>query len=78
MEHNPLAGILFFLAMILGGAALLYKLAAENISVGAQWAHNVCWTSHLLCQHPQYLAYVGGTLLAVAAGLVLFRSVSYR
>jgi hypothetical protein len=68
-----MAGILFILAVALGGAALLYKSAADQISVGAQWAGDVCSTSHLFCHNPEYLAYAGGVVLVIAAGFALGR-----
>jgi len=34
----------------------------------APWASDVCSTSHLFCQHPEYLAYAGGMLLIIAVG----------
>jgi len=63
-----MAGVSFLLALLLGGAAFLFKQAAAEVSVGTPWATDVCSTSHLFCQHPQYLAYAGGALLIVAIG----------
>ena len=63
-----MAGVSFLLALLLGGAAFLFKQAAAEVSVGTPWATDVCSTSHLFCQHPQYLAYAGGVLLIVAIG----------
>ena len=59
------------MAGMLGGAAFLFKQAAAEISVGTSWAVGVCSTSHLLCHHPEYLAYAGGVLLIVAIGAKL-------
>ena len=63
-----MAGIAFLLALLLGAAAFLFKQAAAEISVGTPWASDVCSTSHLFCQHPEYLAYAGGVLLIIAIG----------
>jgi hypothetical protein len=35
------------------------------------WANDVCSTSKLFCQHPEYLAYAGGVLLVIAVGFKL-------
>jgi hypothetical protein len=66
-----MAGILFLLGLLLGGAALVFKQAADQISVGTSWAVDVCSTSHLFCNHPEYLAYAGGVMLVVAIGAKL-------
>ena len=59
------------MALLLGGAAFLFKQAAAGISVGTPWAGDVCSTSHLFCHHPEYLAYAGGVMLIVAIGAKL-------
>jgi hypothetical protein len=66
-----MAAILFLLAISLGGAALLFKEAAAQISVGTSWAGEVCSTSPMLCHHPEYLAYAGLGLMVVAIGTKL-------
>jgi hypothetical protein len=66
-----MAGILFLLAILLGGAAFVFKQAAAQISVGTSWAVDVCSTSHMFCHHPEYLAYAGGAVLVVAIGVKL-------
>jgi hypothetical protein len=66
-----MAGILFLLGLLLGGAALVFKQAADQISVGTSWAVDVCSTSHLFCHHPEYLAYAGGVMLVAAIGAKL-------
>ncbi len=63
-----MAGISFLLALLLGGAAFLFKQAAAEVSVGTPWAGDVCSASHLFCHHPEYLAYGGGVLLIIAIG----------
>ena len=63
-----MAGITFLMALLLGGAAFLFKQAAGEVSIGTPWASDVCSTSHMFCQHPEYLAYAGGALLIVAIG----------
>jgi hypothetical protein len=66
-----MAGICFLIALLLGGAALLFKNAAEQISIGTPWASDVCSVSQLFCHNPQYLAYAGGAMLVVAIGAKL-------
>jgi len=66
-----MAGLFFLLAVLLGGAALLFRQAAEEISVGTDWAAQVCSTSQMFCHNPEYLAYAGGALLIVAVGAKL-------
>jgi hypothetical protein len=66
-----MAGISFLLALLLGGAAFLFKQAAAQISIGTPWASDVCSMSPLFCHHPEYLAYAGGVLLIVAIGAKL-------
>jgi hypothetical protein len=61
-----MAGIAFLIALLLGGAAFLFKQAAGEISVGTQWASDVCSTSPMVCHHPEYLAYAGGVMLVIA------------
>jgi hypothetical protein len=66
-----MAGICFILALLLGGAALLFQKAAGEISVGTSWASDVCSTSPMFCHHPEYLAYAGGVMLIIAIGAKL-------
>ena len=66
-----MAGICFLLALLLGGAAFLFKEAADQISIGTSWAADVCSTSQLFCHHWEYLAYAGGVMLIVAIGAKL-------
>jgi hypothetical protein len=66
-----MAGISFLMAILLGGAAFLFREAAAEISVGTPWADDVCSTSQMLCHHPEYLAYAAGALLIVAIGAKL-------
>jgi hypothetical protein len=66
-----MAGLSFLLALLLGGAAFLFKQAAGEISVGTQWASDVCSTSEMFCHHPEYLAYAGGVMLVIAIGAKL-------
>jgi hypothetical protein len=66
-----MAGICFLIALLLGGAAFLFKEAAAQISIGTSWASDVCSTSQLFCHHPEYLAYAGGGMLIVAVGAKL-------
>jgi hypothetical protein len=66
-----MAGILFILAALLGGAALLFRNAAAAISVGTEWASDVCSTSQMFCHHPEYLAYAAGAVLVIAIGIKL-------
>ena len=66
-----MAGICFLIAIMLGGAALLFRQAAEEISIGTQWASDVCSMSSTFCHHPEYLAYAGGVMLVIAIGAKL-------
>ena len=61
-----MAGISFLLALLLGGAAFLFKQAASENSVGNSWAGDVCSTSRMFCHHPEYLAYAAGSMLVLA------------
>ena len=58
-----MAGISFLIALLLGGAAFLFQQAAGQISIGTQWASDVCSTSQMFCHHPEYLAYAAGVML---------------
>ena len=66
-----MAGISFLIALLLGGAALLFWNAAGLLSVGTPWASDVCSMSKTLCHHPEYLAYASGVMLIVAVGAKL-------
>jgi hypothetical protein len=66
-----MAGISFIVALLLGGAASLFRQAATEISVGTSWASDVCSTSPLFCHHPEYLFYAAGVMLVVAIGAKL-------
>jgi len=66
-----MAGLSFLIALLLGGAAFLFKQAAGEISVGTPWASDVCSMSPMFCHHPEYLAYAGGVMLVVAIGAKL-------
>ncbi|MGD0850106.1 hypothetical protein [Bradyrhizobium sp.] len=66
-----MAGLSFLIALLLGGAAFLFYQAAGEISVGTQWASDVCSTAPMFCHHPEYLAYAGGVMLVVAIGAKL-------
>jgi hypothetical protein len=70
------AGISFLIALVLGGAALLFKEAAEEIAIGTSWASDVCSASQMFCHHPEYLAYAGSVTLIVAIGVKLGSLVS--
>jgi len=66
-----MAGLFFLLAVLLGGAALLFRQAAEEIRLGTDWAVQVCSTSQMFCHNPEYLAYAAGALLIAAIGFKL-------
>jgi hypothetical protein len=66
-----MTGICFIVALLLGGAAFLFKQAPAEISVGTTWAGDVCSTSQMFCHHPEYLAYAGGAVLVIAIGAKL-------
>ena len=63
-----MAEISFLLAILLGGAAFLFKQAASQISAGTSWAGEVCSASQTFCHHPEYLAYAGFGLMTLAIG----------
>ena len=66
-----MAGIAFLIALLLGGGAFLFHQAAGEISVGTQWASDVCSTSQMFCHHPEYLACAAGIMLVIAIGAKL-------
>jgi hypothetical protein len=66
-----MAGVSFLIALLLGGAALLFKQAAEEIAIGTSWAGDVCSSSQMFCHHPEYLAFAGGAMLIIAIGVKL-------
>ena len=66
-----MTGLFFLLAVLLGGAALLFRQAAEEIRIGTDWAGQVCSISTTLCHNPEYLAYGGGVVLIMAIGFKL-------
>ncbi|MGA8899170.1 hypothetical protein [Bradyrhizobium sp.] len=66
-----MAGICFLIAILLGGAALLFRQAAEKISIGTQWASDACSLSLTFCHNREYLAYAGGAMLLIAIGAKL-------
>jgi hypothetical protein len=63
-----MAGILFLFALLLGGAAFAFYLAADQLSYGTAWASNVCSLSKTFCHDPEYLAYAAGGMLVIAIG----------
>jgi hypothetical protein len=75
-EGASTAGISFLLALLLGGAAFLFKQAAGENAVGAAWGGNVCSTSQMLCHHPEYLACVAAVMLVLAIIARLIGAVS--
>ena len=66
-----MTGILLLLAVLLGGAAVVFWEAAEQISIGTGWASDVCSSSEMFCHHPEYLAYAAGAVLVIAIGVKL-------
>jgi hypothetical protein len=66
-----MTGICALMAVLLGGAAFVFNVAAAEIAVGTPWAADVCSTSPTFCHHPEYLAYAAGALLIVAIGAKL-------
>ena len=71
VANLKMAGICFLIAILLGGAALLFRQAAEEISIGTDWAGQVCSLSSTFCHNPEYLAYAGGVMLVIAIGAKL-------
>ncbi len=68
-----MAAIFFFVALGLGGIALLFRNAHQQLYFGTPWAVDVCSASNLFCTHPEYLAYAGGIALVLALGAGLGR-----
>jgi hypothetical protein len=66
-----MTAILLLLGVLLGGAAVLFWEAAQQIAVGTDWASDVCSAQQTFCHHPEYLAYAAGALLVVAIGVKL-------
>ena len=66
-----MAGIFFLLAILLGGAAFVFRQAAAEIPLGTSWAVEVCSASKMFCHNPEYLAYAGGVLLIIEIGFKL-------
>jgi hypothetical protein len=66
-----MAGICFLIALLLGGAGFLFWKAADQISIGTQWASDVCSLSSTFCHNPEYLGYAGGVMLVIAIGAKL-------
>ena len=63
-----MVGVLFLLALLLGGAAFAFYLAADQMSYGTAWASDVCSLSKMFCHNPEYVAYAAGGVLIIAIG----------
>ena len=63
-----MVGVLFLLALLLGGAACAFYLAADQMSYGTAWASDVCSLSKMFCHNPEYVAYAAGGVLIIAIG----------
>ena len=59
-----MAGICFLIALLLGAAGFLFWQAADQISIGTQWASDVCSLSSTFCHNPEYLGYADDPNLA--------------
>jgi hypothetical protein len=66
-----MAGLCFLIAVVSGGAALLFRQVAEEVRIGTDWAAQICSTSTMFCHNPEYLAYAGGVVQIVAIGAKL-------
>jgi hypothetical protein len=66
-----MAGLCFLIAVVSGGAALLFRQVAEEVRIGTDWAAQICSTSTMFCYNPEYLAYAGGVVQIVAIGAKL-------
>jgi hypothetical protein len=75
-RENGIAGIFFISAVLLGGAAPLFRNAAGEISVGTGWASDVCSTSQMFCHPPKYPAYAAGAVPVIAIGIKLSSAAS--
>ncbi|MCW5701957.1 MAG: hypothetical protein KIT82_05165 [Bradyrhizobium sp.] len=61
-----MAGILTFLAVLTGGAGVVFYNARNLVSIGESWAVFACSSSKMFCSHPDYLFYAAGALLVLA------------
>ena len=71
LKSITMAGTCFVIALLLRGGALLFREAAEEVSIGTDWASQACTMSPTFCHHPEYLAYAGGVMLVIAIGVKL-------
>ncbi|MGJ4949549.1 hypothetical protein [Bradyrhizobium sp. HKCCYLS20291] len=71
-----MAGLLFLLALLAGGAGVAFYNARDLVSIGENWAVAVCSSSKLFCVHPDYLFYTAGVLLVLAMGVKLGSAMS--
>ncbi|ABD88930.1 hypothetical protein [Rhodopseudomonas palustris] len=71
-----MAALLFFIALALGGAAMLFRYAHAEVRYGTSWAVDVCSASNLFCGHSDYLAYAAGGILVLAVGAGLGRALT--
>jgi hypothetical protein len=56
--------IFIFLAVLSGSAAVLFYNASKEIRVGTPWAADVCSASQVFCNHPEWLVYGAGCMIA--------------
>jgi hypothetical protein len=56
--------IFLLLAILLGSAAFLFYDASREIGI-TPWAGDVCSASQLFCDHPEWLAYGTGGMIAL-------------
>ncbi|HEY0328874.1 MAG TPA: hypothetical protein VGC77_07205 [Rhodopseudomonas sp.] len=71
-----MAALLLFIALGLGGAAMLFRYAHAQVFYGNSWAVDVCSASTLLCGHPDYLAFAAAGTLVLALGAGIGRALS--
>ena len=57
--------IFIVLAVLSGSAAVVFYDASKEIRVGTPWAADVCSASQLFCNHPEWLAYGAGGMIAL-------------
>jgi hypothetical protein len=57
--------IFISLAVLSGAAAVLFYNASKEIRVGTPWAADVCSASQMFCNHPEWLAYAAGGMIAL-------------
>jgi hypothetical protein len=61
---GKIAMIFLLLAVLSGSAAVLFYDASREMGI-TPWAADVCSASQLFCNHPEWLAYGAGGMIAL-------------